>query len=201
MEQYPEYKRGEARELKLSDFPKKLPAFTLATLGYLRAHHVSPTPLLSLPTVYPTARGICFVLTGPVLCFQERITEKHSHIRFHSPGGSQVGKCVYQPLAFTDSQTVFIVEGLTDALAVQQSGGNVVSLVGAKLASDQLALLRRMLAGRKAVILPDNDEAGEACVRDLVREISVQVKRLPSQYKDVCDLPIDYRTQLLSALL
>lgn len=185
------------RTLTLADFPTRIATWSPSSVYYLRSHHISPDPALKMTSVYPTVRGICFVLT-PVLCFQERITARDTMLRFYNPVGSPIGKAVFVPAPIPDdARVVFLVEGVTDALAVHQSGAAVISVVGANVTTEQLHLVNHMTHGRRVIMLPDNDGAGAECVATLVRELSVRVQYLPPQWKDVCDLPTDYRTELL----
>lgn len=133
----------------------------------------------------------------PVLCFQERVTARNSMLRFYNPVGSPMSKAIFMPAPIGDAATVFIVEGVTDALAVHQAGAAVISVVGANVTAEQIHLVNHHTHGKRVVMLPDNDGAGAACVATLVRELSVRVQYLPSQYKDVCDMPADYRNELI----
>lgn len=198
MTDYPEYKKAEPRDIHVSDFPLKVARWTRATEHYFVNHHIDITSLSEVPTLYPTARGICFVMTGSRLCFQERITDSHSPLRFWSPPGSPLGQVLYRPCPFSDHSTVFVVEGLTDALAVSQSGHNVVSVIGAKVSEYQLGLLYALSVNRELVLVPDNDEPGEQCANLLQRELPLRVLHLPSRYKDICDLTSDQRLAFLN---
>lgn len=194
-EEYPDYKKTEPRALTIADFPERALSYPRSARYYLSAHHVFVSALPK--TVYPTERGICFVMSGPALCFQERITVKSSPLRFWSPAGAPLGKVLYVPAPLSaEPRPVYVVEGLTDAVAVFQSGFDTVSLIGAKVSDEQLQLLYGL--GRKLILIPDNDEAGEQCCKTLQRELSIQSRHLPSQYKDICDLPVDYRQSFLA---
>lgn len=196
MSEYPDYKKPPTKQLTVSDFPRRAPSYSKSARHYLAQHHVFMEPLPE--SIYPTERGICYVMTGPVMCFQERITFQHWPMRFWSPAGSPLGRVLYVPAAHAKQKPVFVVEGLTDALCVWQSGYNAVSLVGAKVSEEQMTLLRTLGKTHKLILIPDNDEAGEQCGRTLQRELTITVKRLPSQYKDVCDLTSDYKATFLA---
>jgi DNA primase len=108
---------------------------------------------------------------------------------------------LYVPRPLTAKDTsVFIVEGPTDAVAICQSGHASVAVIGAKLSEEQILLLRSIATKRKVILLPDNDEEGERCVQVLQKELPLVVRHLPTQYKDICDLPQDYRDSFLAGV-
>lgn len=200
VDKYPDYKKSPTRTITIADFPASAPTWTVPTRHYFAKHHILISPLSSVKTVYPTRRGICFTMWNKV-CFQERITDSHSPMRYWSPAGSPLGQVLYFPGYTPEQKLLFVVEGVTDALAVHQSGYNVCSLVGAKVSPTQIGLLRTLSAKHSLVIVPDNDEAGEQCYLSLQKELPIHVRYLPTKYKDICDPTVDDRDVFLKGVI
>lgn len=199
--EYPDYKKQETRTLTIADFPARVKHYSAASIHYWKQHHIDINSVKSEQTVYPTERGICFIMRGAV-CFQERITLSNWPLRFWSPAGAPLGKVLYAPGSLFDiDKPVFVVEGLTDALAVHQSGYQAVALVGAKVSEQQLVMLKTMSVTKRLILIPDNDEAGEQCTKTLVKELPIAVRYLPSQYKDVSDIDISFRNSFLAGAI
>lgn len=199
--EYPDYKKQETRTLTIADFPARVKYYSAESKQYWKQHHIDINSVNLEKTVYPTERGICFTMWGAV-CFQERITLSNWPMRFWSPAGAPLGKVLYAPhIPTVIDTTVFVVEGLTDALAVHQSGYKAVALVGAKVSEQQLAMLKTLLVTKRLILIPDNDEAGEQCTKMLVKELPIAVRYLPSQYKDVSDIDISFRNSFLAGAI
>jgi hypothetical protein len=196
-EEYADYKKSEPRTLTIADFPEPITRYSAASLHYFKTHFITPKPMPA--TVYPVHAGICYVMTGPCLCFQIRLTGGAPVARFWSPPGSPLGRVLFQPDPLLPQKYVFVVEGLTDALALYQLRQPVVALIGAKVSEEQFTLLRELSETKTLVLLPDNDEEGEKCALAVQRELTCVVRHLPWRYKDVCDMPIPERNRFLKA--
>ncbi len=200
LESYPDHSRTvSARKLTISDFPRRVKGWTPATVSYFQQRSITVTQLTHLTSVYPTVRGVCYVLNGSVLGFQERITAP-SPVRFFSPPGMEMAKLLYMPnfslLSLSDSP-VYIFEGATDALAAYQCGQHSVAVMGAMVSPEQLAMLRALSLTRRLTLIPDNDEAGLKCAKTLTKELPIQVKYLPTDCKDFCEMSVNDRQRFL----
>lgn len=181
------------RSLSIADFPKRHDRWTYSTLLYLRDHHIETTFLEKIDNVYPTDRGICYLLDGE-MCYQERITDTVSFpARFYAPPGAPIGNCVFAPhlgAAWVNPlypSLVILTEGTTDALAVAQHGVQAIALMGAKPGAERMGVLRHLVAGRTPVLIPDNDVPGLELAHRL-RSFNIGVRMLPRHAKDICDL-------------
>ena len=202
--EYTDYKKEPISPITFADFPRRLLGWSAESVRYFVKHHIDVKALNSVNTVYPSEKGICFVMTGKV-CFQERITAKKylGLMRFYSPPGSPLGEVLYFPAIESHEQykPLFVVEGLTDALVIHQSGYSSCALIGAKVSARQLAMLQELSGTRDLYVIPDNDKAGEECNATLQRALSIRVRHLPTQYKDVCDMPTDDRHRFLKGAI
>lgn len=85
-----------------------------------------------------------------------------------------------------NSQTVIVVEGLFDVLAVHQAGApNVVALMGCRASGHQLERLARF---RHVVVLFDDDDSGREGARYLASTLPQRVTVLPLPRMDPASL-------------
>ena len=200
-EGYADYKKQPTRPITISDFPPRVKAWIPSAIDYFNKHHIDVTKLNSVKFVYPTFRGICFPIDFGRLCFQERITQPGYLTRFWSPVGSPLGEVLYVPVTPALHEPLFVVEGLTDALAIRQSGYFSCAVVGAKVSEKQLEMLEGLSCKRPLYFIPDNDKAGEECNATLQKALTIRVRHLPTQYKDVCDMETADRHRFLKGAI
>lgn len=101
------------------------------------------------------------------------------------------GSIAIDPASPRPAETLFVVEGMLDALAIEACGGRAMALCGLAW-RDALALMSKNGWGGVAVAATDNDEAGDrarAEFIDAAREVGVMatapVSKLPT--KDACE--------------
>lgn len=210
---YPEYKKEkkEIKPLTLAEFPSRISRWLPSSLQYFTHHGIVTDNLTESTLVYPTTLGICFVMTGPRLCYQIRITEYYQGLRFWSPPGAALGQVLFIPSPTNGlkedawkrlvNPPMIVVEGVTDALAVHQAGFYSCALIGAKVSDDQLALLRSLSERYPLTLVPDRDEEGDRCARTLLKELPIKVRYLPATCKDICDMPIADRKPFLTGAI
>src|SRR5438128_12211949 len=97
--------KGPPVTVKLSDFPVRFPC-NMESDTYLIDRGISYDYFDSLESAYCTRHGICFVLTGPGLGFQERIMNDKR--RFLYPKNFNASPFVYVP----DSQALDFQENV-----------------------------------------------------------------------------------------
>ena len=190
----------QPRTLKLSDFPEqRTEGWTSEALEYWEQHHI--TPPLQRDTVYPTYRGICFVLYGG-LGYQERVFD--GDLRWLYPVNVDVSGMLYVPTIGDEEENeeLFVVEGTTDAMAINQSGHRSAAILGTMLTSARAKLLKELIYDPKQVYyIPDNDEPGLAMVDRLVCfGLPVKIRYLPTGIKDICELYRQARQMFLRSI-
>lgn len=191
------------RLLKLSDFPPALQdGYILSALKYWDQHYIDVTSLSHISTVYPTRRGICWVLYGG-LGYQERLTITGVTQRFIFPLGVDVSGMVYMPNPENANEELIITEGTTDALAVEQVGFRAVSILGTMLTTQRVRLLQSLVRNSQRVFyIPDNDGPGLSAINRLIRAgLPVKVRYLPDTAKDLCNMVPAARATYLRAVL
>ena len=148
--------------------------------------------------MYPTERGICFLLSGS-LTFQERVNTPD---RWNNPGGVPSAGAYFVPMTPTAAfRDLVLVEGPTDALRLwAEYGLDAAAYLGTFIPDARLENLRRIKPNAVFWIIPDNDGPGFFGLRKLMKEFpAARVLWLPSQYKDVCAVPKQELSRLLAA--
>lgn len=84
---------------------------------------------------------------------------------------------------------VIITEGPSDALAVVgRAGLPALAIRGASLTNDTVCeTIKEWLAGRPAIVIGDNGEAGEKFTREIAAGVGIPSWTVPSEYSDLCD--------------
>ena len=184
--------------LKLTEMPVPA-ALTVDTNQYLTIRGISIHTALNCPNVYPTANGLCFMLYGPGLAYQERLMRGIK--RFNNPIHLALGKYVfYAGEPYFSNSPLFVTEGVTDALAVWQEGYTSVALLGTAVTVERAELILRLGIGKRTLVIPDNDAAGYSFLASINNYLAVWhagVRYLPSKYKDFCEMPVEFRAEWL----
>jgi len=120
-----------------------------------------------------------FVTGGQIMYFQSR-SISNSARRWMGLNG--VRKLIFNQDAVPQAKSVYICEGVTDALSAIEMGLTAIGLTGAS-ATFSTNLLRSMRS-KTAYIIPDNDEGGktmETRIAALLRQAGIQfvVQRVP----------------------
>lgn len=118
----------------------------------------------------------------------------------HSPREDSV--IVVWPL-FTGARRdhSLVVEGPMDALAGAEFGFIGVALMGNTPPMVSLALTSRLIRGTMCTIVPDRDSSGSlsSVLSYLAGQgVSCRLLQLPSEYKDLSDMPIELRGAFLA---
>ena len=133
-------------------------------------------------------RATIFEKSTKVRFFQSRDITGMSTLRWHSPS---LPKQIfgYERLK-TVTQKVCIVEGLFDAIALEQEGYSAIALGGNKIAASSLTIMP-YLQNLEVTIIPDNDKAGqEGLLYNLELMLKYGIKPKVIQlngYKDVAE--------------
>lgn len=183
--------------LKLSELPSGSPV-TLNTEHYLEHHGITQFTITHCSNTYFTRDGICFILYGPGLAYQERLMGGYG--RFYNPAGLALGKYVFFSGNFYMASHVFVVEGVADALAIWQEGYESIALLGTMLTPDRVNLILKLGKYKKVLFIPDNDNAGIGCVANISNYLPLwrgNIRYLPAMYKDFCDMPVEFRADWL----
>lgn len=120
------------------------------------------------------------------------------------PKGIDVHSLLFQYHAAPHGDTLVVVEGALDAVALWDAGIFALAIYGGHLSAVQISLLIR-LNPRKIIMAFDNDEAGEDLVvdvmsTDLPLTIDMQtVDWTGVSEKDVAELSVEGRRNLISA--
>lgn len=195
--EYPDKpKKTFKRSLRLSDFPAKATAYNQAAREYFTGRELTPGYLKSLSTIYPTRRGICFVLHG-AMGFQERVFNDPR--RYVYPTGAGMASAVFMPEPDHIGNELILVEGSCDALAIGQLGLRALSYLGTWIPEERLKTIAKEIRDPgKVLIIPDNDAPGQHGLRQLAMAFpGARAIMLPWGVKDVCDLSHDQRRLLL----
>lgn len=100
-------------------------------------------------------------------------------------------------LKLNKGDTVYICEGVYDAMILEQYGYNAVAILGVQGFKPEWVGLFK---GLNTVLCLDNDTAGEEETKELAsiflsKGIEVKVKELPEEFKDVTDYFLERKTK------
>lgn len=185
--------------ISVSDLPERQRQASNHTYDYLDEREIDAWTISESSSCYFTERGICFLLHGESLGYQERITDPDSTHRFMYPSGIKLGGLLFKPDKVSDSDVLFIVEGTADALAIIQEGFNAVSILGSNLTREKVKSLKTLIADyERTYYIPDNDAPGMHAVYLFIKHgLSVNVRFLPFEFKDICEMPRERRKYFL----
>jgi 5S rRNA maturation endonuclease (ribonuclease M5) len=190
--------------VKWNEFPKRTNEWGGPDVAYFKEHGIKLKDVMGLDSIYPTEKGLCFLLVGMNgrSAYQERLTVSWTGSRWCNPSNVNLSGFVYKPwsLAYNIPEStdhVFIVEGSTDALRLHTLGYLAIGILGVSIPKERVEVVEYLcsklntICNKKvrAVLIPDNDGPGESLVRRLVTKIpTLGVSRLPHTVKDVCDM-------------
>lgn len=86
------------------------------------------------------------------------------------------------------TETVFVVEGLLDAIAAALTGARAIAIGGTTMSEPQREEFERTIAGTKqrAILLPDTDEPGLEAAQKVCRATYPHLKYCPTPYEEEC---------------
>lgn len=103
-----------------------------------------------------------------------------------------------------DVETVVLVEGALDAIAVDEAGYTALAIYGSRMSEPQALLLRRLYP-EKLIFCFDNDAAGEAALQHcfwsgelMMPGFDFRKVSFPSGTKDIAELDLASRKQVLA---
>ena len=184
--------------LKLTELPVGQTIASIKTADYLERQGILKDTIMQCPYTYFTLDGICFMLHGPGLAYQERMCT-NSYARFYNPLGLALGKYVFHTgEGHNVNNTLFVVEGVTDALALWQAGYESIALLGTAITDERAEIVMKLKGDRRVLFIPDNDTAGYTFLASISSYLvlwGAGIRYLPNLHKDVCDMPFAMRKQ------
>jgi DNA primase len=140
---------------------------------------------------------------GEIVYLRARTCEKAPKIKFINLVGKDTQLYNYDALyGITSGNKLYVAEGETDTMTLNQLGLSAVGLMGATQDIEPLAdILLNTFANEIAVVLCfDNDQAGDNAYEKNAnylwrRGIRVQRKIIPPEYKDITDWNINHTKQ------
>jgi len=157
--------------------------------------------LANVTNVYPTAKGVCYLLSGG--SYQERITEPGAYVRFDTATGEGNG-AIYVPSYDVSSfvrrtDTVWITEGPADTLALGQAGLSSVAMLGSAITPDKVQRVERLYPRCTLYYVMDTDSAGWTGYH-LATQYATRTVRpamLPLGVKDFCSVAVFDRAAMV----
>jgi hypothetical protein len=192
-----QYPAQQSRVLTAMDFPSGYWGHSerSALASYLYGHNTTMEKTRHTPNLYPTERGICFILTGVsgARAYTERlIPQMADGTRFYNPKGVNMGDFCWVARHASNPIQWVITEGPMDAARAYQCGYSAISILGANFTEARADLIKRILSeqvGMQAVYIPDSDGPGCRALQRLTNHrVFVPIMFLPMPVKDLSDL-------------
>jgi len=191
---------GPRATTPLLAYPQRQSTWIDSARLYWSEHGVEESFLDRVTSVYPTDRGIAFLLIGGG--YQERLTTSGQR-RFESSMGES-RRAVYRPATIDYAPlagALFLVEGPADALAIREQGYDVVATLGSALTPERVAVIQALNLKQEPIYyMMDSDNAGWSGYDRFTQLYAhgVQPCMLPPGKKDFCCVHRSERTDLLN---
>lgn len=123
---------------------------------------------------------------GIAIGAQGRSIDPEEPLRWMSLKGSGWSRLGTFAWDYSDKPIV-ICEGPTDALAVVAAGGRAIVVRGAGLAESSASVIKQWIGELPAVVVGDNDEAGQKFARSIANHVGIVTWTLPEGYGDIAE--------------
>ncbi len=148
---------------------------------------------------YPLWRGSAIL--GPV----HRNMDYPDGPKYRYPLGSNTSELIFGSRELSDTDTLVMVEGAMDVIAVREAGHDAISTYGSKLHPKQIQELRR-LGIHKVFVAYDNDRAGRTGAQEAVTELKrsgIWAQNLwwNDRWSDLGDMDLETRKEILAKTL